>query len=343
MTAAALRLRARTAVFIDGRILRDSGCGHQDFSATLGRLLSDFCERSGVSTAEKSPALAREPDFVLGRLKVSPSTCRVTSDSDEIRVEAQTMSVLIALSRAQGATVSKADLIEACWQGRVVSDDAVTRTIAKVRALARATTPDAFVLETLPKVGYRLSALTDTATQLPASVEAAAHPAPEAANPWISRQWRAVTLIGTGIAGIVLAVLLASGARALFPGGSSQSEMIATAYGVPIRSVDVTDALLNVDEQRLKLYIQHGWNVNWHLDSESNGALHTLMMACERNPTHDKAAVLRSAQILVRAGADVNAKNGWGDTPVTIAKANRYCGPGHPVTMYLRDLASKTK
>jgi ankyrin repeat protein len=50
---------------------------------------------------------------------------------------------------------------------------------------------------------------------------------------------------------------------------------------------------------------------------------------------------LRAAQILVRSGADVSAKNGWGDTPLIIASTPRYCGPDHPVVAYLRERASR--
>ncbi|HEY9235089.1 MAG TPA: winged helix-turn-helix domain-containing protein, partial [Phenylobacterium sp.] len=103
----------------------------------------------------KKVELAREPDFRLGRLEVSPSLCRVRGDR-EIRVEPRVMEVLVLLARAEGRTVSRDELIAACWQGRTVSDDAVTRVVAKVRTLAAASEPPAFVLETVPKVGFRL-------------------------------------------------------------------------------------------------------------------------------------------------------------------------------------------
>lgn len=74
-------------------------------------------------------------------MRVSPSACRVFAGAEESRVEAQTLTALIASARANGATVSRDDLINACWDDRVVSDDAATLTIAKVRALAKGITP----------------------------------------------------------------------------------------------------------------------------------------------------------------------------------------------------------
>jgi DNA-binding winged helix-turn-helix (wHTH) protein/TolB-like protein/tetratricopeptide (TPR) repeat protein len=100
--------------------------------------------------------LASTPDFEVGGLLVSPSACRVTSNGVENRIEPKVMEVLIVLVRATGRTVTRDELIEACWDGRAVSDDAVSRVIAKVRQLGRGVEPPHFTLETLPKVGFRM-------------------------------------------------------------------------------------------------------------------------------------------------------------------------------------------
>ncbi len=91
--------------------------------------------------------LAVQPDFRLGPLDVRPSSCRVFNGDTEIRVEALTMSALVVLARAASATVTREELINACWQGRFVSDDAIARTISKVRMLARGIAPLPFILE----------------------------------------------------------------------------------------------------------------------------------------------------------------------------------------------------
>lgn len=100
--------------------------------------------------------LGRELDFALGELRIYPSACRVGSGDTEERVEPRVMEVLIILARNAGRTVTREQLIDACWGGRVVSDDAVTRVVARVRALGRSSNPPHFSLETLPKVGFRL-------------------------------------------------------------------------------------------------------------------------------------------------------------------------------------------
>ena|GEM_PF-7097834 len=50
--------------------------------------------------------------------------------------------------------MSREDLINGYWDGRIVGEDAIQRCIARLRDLARRT--NAFGIETLPRVGYRL-------------------------------------------------------------------------------------------------------------------------------------------------------------------------------------------
>src|SRR4051812_49256449 len=67
------------------------------------------------------------------------------------------MQVLVALARAHGAVVSRDQLIDMCWEGRVIGEDAINRAIAKVRAAAGLSDPPAFEVETIPRIGFRLS------------------------------------------------------------------------------------------------------------------------------------------------------------------------------------------
>ena len=274
--------------------------------------------------------LALEPDFNIGALKVSPSACRVMAETEEIRIEAQTMTVLVVLARTDGATVSREELIESCWQGRIVSDDAVTRTIAKVRALSRAMTPAPFVLETLPKVGYRL--IADAATAGVGAAEPAAAPAPTPMHDRL-RAWRPMVAAAALVlaAPIVWALLPRSAAPGQPEAASEAGQNLPTA-------AQVSEALILLDLDRVRGYLNHGWNPNWKLDGEGSNALQALFIACERNPSHDRGMVAKIAQELVRAGVDVAAKNKWGDTALDIASSPRYCGPKHPVVDFLKSM-----
>jgi len=69
-------------------------------------------------------------------------------------LEPLVMQVLVALASAAGETLSRDDLIAACWGGRAVTDDALNRVMSRLRALARRF--GGFHVETITKVGYRL-------------------------------------------------------------------------------------------------------------------------------------------------------------------------------------------
>ncbi len=103
--------------------------------------------------------LAREGDFLLGRLEVRPSMREIRVGGRAETVEPRVMQVLVALVRADGAVVSRDQLTERCWGGRIVGEDAINRCIAKVRKVAELDGNASFAIETVARVGYRLSHL----------------------------------------------------------------------------------------------------------------------------------------------------------------------------------------
>jgi hypothetical protein len=244
------------------------------------------------------------------------------------------------LLSAAGATVTREELVHACWQGRIVSDDTISRTIAKVRSLARGATPAPFTVETLPKVGYRLVETRKTVTGVNAEkdLEPSGPPAnettPPPQRPSLPVRWelRVAALMAMTVAAILL----------VWGGLPAEIKLANTEPGSGwdggdnLHAWQVADALFTLDEKRLSLYLQKGWNPNWLVDSEGSTSLHALMLVCERNPSHDQAGVVNVARFLVAAGSDPSIKNKWGDTPLIIAKAPKYCGPDHPVVAFLQ-------
>lgn len=98
--------------------------------------------------------LARETDFALGAATIRPSLRQVEAGGGSDTLEPRVMQVLVALARRKGEVVSRDELIAACWGGRIVGEDAITRSVNRVRRVGEAT--GAFSLETIPRVGYRL-------------------------------------------------------------------------------------------------------------------------------------------------------------------------------------------
>ena len=75
------------------------------------------------------------------------------------------MQALCVMARRPGEVVSRDELVATCWAGRFVSDDAIQRAIAKLRRHAQDDAGNAFAIETVPRVGYRL-VLTDEAPRV---------------------------------------------------------------------------------------------------------------------------------------------------------------------------------
>jgi TolB-like protein len=98
--------------------------------------------------------LAREAGFALGRAQVSPATREVVCGESRELLEPRVMQVLVTLYRRRGTVVSRDELIARCWGGRVVGDDAVNRTVGRIRRLGEHI--GGFTLETIPRVGHRL-------------------------------------------------------------------------------------------------------------------------------------------------------------------------------------------
>jgi TolB-like protein/DNA-binding winged helix-turn-helix (wHTH) protein len=123
--------------------------------------------------------LAREPAFRLGGMQVRPSTREIVHAGGREVLEPRVMAVLVQLARAKGEVVTRDELTEACWDGRVVSDDAINRVISRIRRVSELTGGKDFTLETITKVGYRLVA-SGQATEPVSAPAAVAAPAAKA-------------------------------------------------------------------------------------------------------------------------------------------------------------------
>jgi DNA-binding winged helix-turn-helix (wHTH) protein len=136
-------------------------------------------ERIDRAKGPEPVVLAHSPSFRLGTVEVRPATREILGPGGAEIVEPRVMQVLVALGRAQGAILSRDDLIHACWESRIVSENAIDRVISRVRRLAETVGAGSFRIETITKVGYRLLA-EDGAPDAPAA--ATAEPAAKAAE-----------------------------------------------------------------------------------------------------------------------------------------------------------------
>jgi len=153
---------------------------------------------STVATTEAPGriVLAREKPFRFGPVEVRPASREIVAPGGRQRLQPRVMQVLVALARARGEILTRDDLTESCWDGRIVGEDALSRVMSKLRSAGLSLGPDGWRLETIPRVGYRLTAAgwdPDSAPTAP-TLEA---PPP---TPISRRVW-----IGAGVGGLSLA------------------------------------------------------------------------------------------------------------------------------------------
>ena len=114
-------------------------------------------------------------------MKVRFGTCALDSDvpalwrDDQlVHIEPGVFDVLVHLIEHRDRVVSKDDLIDAVWQGRIVSDAAVTSRINLARQAVGDDGRSQSVIQTLPKRGFRFVAqLEDLLSEQPLSAEPA--------------------------------------------------------------------------------------------------------------------------------------------------------------------------
>jgi DNA-binding winged helix-turn-helix (wHTH) protein len=104
--------------------------------------------------------LIDEADFWLGRLHVKPSCREIATPAGNELIEPRVLQVLVCLAKNDGQVISRDELITRCWQRRIVSEDAINRCIGKVRKLGELCDTPSFSLETIPRIGYRLTGVT---------------------------------------------------------------------------------------------------------------------------------------------------------------------------------------
>ena len=103
----------------------------------------------------QSIRLADVTRFVIGEITITPAARTLAGPAGERVLEPRVMQVLITLHRQLGDVVGRDTLVDTCWDGRVIGEDAVNRAILKLRRSLDEVGGN-LVIETIAKVGYRL-------------------------------------------------------------------------------------------------------------------------------------------------------------------------------------------
>ncbi|NBB99750.1 MAG: hypothetical protein GVY15_02670 [Bacteroidetes bacterium] len=103
---------------------------------------------------KSSSSLAR--GFRVGDWVVRPTLNRLRRGDVEHSVEPKVMQTLVCLARRSGEVVTKEVFMDEVWEGTVVSDDVLARSISELRKTLDDDARDPTYIETIRKSGYRL-------------------------------------------------------------------------------------------------------------------------------------------------------------------------------------------
>ena len=118
-----------------------------------------------AQSTQNAGAGERQP-FLIEDWRVDPACGYITRDGKDVHLEPRVMDVLIYLVERAGKVVSREDLEASVWAGRVVSYDALTGAMQKLRKALQDDPRHPRIIETLSKKGYRLIATVAPADEV---------------------------------------------------------------------------------------------------------------------------------------------------------------------------------
>jgi DNA-binding winged helix-turn-helix (wHTH) protein/Flp pilus assembly protein TadD len=111
--------------------------------------------------------LEKEASLRVGGATIDPVSREAKYASGQERLQPQTLKVLIVLARRRNQVVTRSELVDACWDSRIVGDDVINRCISLLRDFAERS--GGFSIATVPKTGYRLVEAETNGTGRPRS------------------------------------------------------------------------------------------------------------------------------------------------------------------------------
>jgi DNA-binding winged helix-turn-helix (wHTH) protein len=280
-----------------------------------GNLVADSGQ--GAVTARRID-LVREDIRRIGPLTIDPPGRTIRhADGREAVLEPRTMQLLVALLDAGGAILSRDDLIESCWEGRIVGDDSISSVVYRLRRDLKPIAEGVIEIETVTKVGFRLMRSATDAAPGPAIAAAPAVPR--------RRAWRRYA------AAIAVVVLLLAGGAFWLRGPETEERVLAIsapgAFGEELRSALAGfDVPLSASDGDLRLAIgQHAGQVDTRLDDLRSGR--TIWSNVHAMPAGDRAIAADANRIadIVHCGLPAITSRRPQLTPAVVALAFRFC------------------
>jgi transcriptional activator of cad operon len=103
----------------------------------------------------------------VGDWRVDPQLGQMTRGTENVRLEARTLRLLVYLANRAGETVGIEELLDQVWSGVVVTHDSVYQAVTTLRRLLGDDAKQPKYIATVPRLGYRLVAPVRAAVDEP--------------------------------------------------------------------------------------------------------------------------------------------------------------------------------
>ena len=109
-----------------------------------------------VNETDSDQSAAQKP--VIDGWMLDEESCRLELQDESVRLEPKTTRLLVYLARYAGQTLSRERLLQQVWPDVIVSDEALSNAVNKIRKAFKDDRQNPRIIETIPKKGYRLIA-----------------------------------------------------------------------------------------------------------------------------------------------------------------------------------------
>jgi DNA-binding winged helix-turn-helix (wHTH) protein/TolB-like protein/tetratricopeptide (TPR) repeat protein len=186
--------------------------------------------------------------FLLSAWEVRPrhGTLRRRGDpgSTPIQIEPRVMAVLACLARHAGEVVTRDEFIAEVWDGRVVSDESLSRCISVLRHVLADDSHEPRFIRTVARIGYTLLQAPEPLVPAGAEDELPAAPPPTERTRW-ARRLRSQGLRRYLAAGVVCLAIVVGAAlyllRALHPGADAPRPPVTRLLVLPFDTSQARD------------------------------------------------------------------------------------------------------
>ncbi|MBA6391013.1 winged helix-turn-helix domain-containing protein [Colwellia sp. BRX10-3] len=97
--------------------------------------------------------------FVFGDIVVDAEQIKLTKHAKQIEFEPRVFELLVFFCKHPQEAISREELVEQVWGGRIVSDAAINRAVGELRKLLEDNPSSPQWIKTVSKVGYRLAVI----------------------------------------------------------------------------------------------------------------------------------------------------------------------------------------